>query len=279
MRKRRTLARIVVAAAAAATLLAAQAADAGVPPPVLPDNTVEQGTSAGANFYWSTDTDYWSVVAVTAAPPTDYDLQLWDTNGNELATSTYGAGTVDFIAINSNTGYEPEQSYRIAAPRYSGSTGYYLEARQGTNATTLPTPTNNGVSGAGDPQLAFASVKDADVISVEDVYLTAGTKFWVADSPTTNGDFFFLESHPGVASTYIVTRAQAAAIPGTKEAEGCTLYTANYTGWHGFVYVNDQLPVAGQTQSGTAVSIVGYDPARPNTCPNRNFPAATPPGP
>jgi hypothetical protein len=150
--------------------------------------------------------------------------------------------------------------------------------REGNTITTLPTPDNNGVTGPSDPDLAFAWVHSQDVVSVSDIYLTAGQKFWVNVANASQG-FYLLESNPADASTFIRTRSQAIAIPGTKYAQGCTMFTANYTGWHGLVEVNSDLPHATNPQEGIANVLDGYDAARPNTCPQRNFPDPTPAGP
>jgi hypothetical protein len=113
---------------------------------------------------------------------------------------------------------------------------------------------------------------------VADVYLNAGEAFWVK-VPNTNSGFFFLESNPGDPATFIRSRYDAVTVPGTRTAQGCTLYTANYTGWHGFVVVNPDPPQTTNPPTGVGYAVHRYDPSRPNTCPQRNFPAPTPPGP
>lgn len=78
-----------------------------------------------ASYMFPTTTHYWSVIGV--ATSADYDLSLYDVGGALLGTSTYGTGVTDFIAINSNLrplGWVPD---------------------------------NDGVTGPGDPDLAFAA--------------------------------------------------------------------------------------------------------------------------
>ena len=256
--------------AVVATVLVGQAAYAGTP---LADGAVVT-TSTATTYTFNTTTYYWSIVAV--ATPVDYDLRLYDSTNTLLATSDYATGTTDFIAINSNL--KTLGSYSAAVSHWSGAGPYYVQQNQGHTVTTLPASANDGVSGPSDPDLTFASVDSQNVINVSDIYLTAGQKFWV-NSANTNGYFFLLESNPADPSTFVRTRAQAAAIAGTKYAQGCTMYTANYTGWHALVEVNQDLPHATSPQEGLANAIVAYDPARPNTCPQRNFPDPTPPGP
>ncbi len=267
---RRSIFTAIAAAATATIVLVPQAAFADSP---LADAVVV--TSSAANGYtFSTNTPYCSVVGVSTAA--DWDLKLDDGGGTQLGQSVYGLGAVDFVAINSNLrAYGP---YKASVVLFSGSAAYNVELRQGNTVATLPWPANDGVSGAGDPDLGFATVSSADVIRVVDVWLNAGESFWAKVSNADAG-FYFLESNPGSPSTFIRSRAQAAGIAGTRTAQGCTLYTAHYTGWHGFVVVNPDTPQATNPPSGIGYALHRFDPARPNTCPQRNFPGPTPPGP
>jgi hypothetical protein len=258
-----------VVATVAAIVLVGQAAYAST----LTDGVVIDTNAVSATYTFNTVSDYWSVIGV--ATSADYDLRLY-AGGVLLGTSDYGTGVTDFIAINSNL--RPLGAYSAVVNHYAGTGSYYVEQRQGHTVTSLPVPDNDGVTGPSDPDLAFAAVNSQDVISVSDIYLIAGQQYWV-NAANTGQDFYMLESNPGDSSTFIRTRAQATAIAGTSTAEGCTLYTANYTGWHGLVEINPILPVFTNPQQGTANALDGYDPARPNTCPQRNFPDPTPPGP
>ncbi len=261
----------IVATAVVAVLLPSAAAYASTP---LADATVVPSSAGNADYTFNSTSYYWSVVALSTKA--DYDLHLYDGNNNVLGASLYGTGVDDFVAINSNL--RPLGPYDANITHYAGTGVYYVEQRQGHTITTLPQPANDGVSGAGDPDLAFASVGSADVISVSDVYLNAGDAFWV-NVANPAGNFFFLESNPADPSTFIRSRAQAVAVPGTRTAQGCTLYTANYSGWHGLVVANPDPPHSTNPGSGYAYALHRYDPARPNTCPQRNFPAPTPAGP
>jgi hypothetical protein len=253
------------------TVLIAQPAYAST---VLPDATVLVSNATSQTYTFNTVSHYWSVVAV--ATSADYDLRLMDVGGATLATSTYGTGVTDFIAINSNL--RPLGTYYATVTHFAGTGSYYVEQREGNNITGIPWPDNDGVTGAGDPDLAFASVNSQDVISVSDMWLVAGQQFWV-NASDPGQSFYFLESNPNDPSTFIRSRWQAANVAGTSESQGCTLYTANYTGWHGIVEVNSSLPYTSNPQQGIANALDRLDPARPNTCPQRNFPAPTPAGP
>jgi hypothetical protein len=264
------LRRSIFAAVTAALVLVPQAAFASV---ALADGVVVT-TSTANDYTFNTTTHYWSVVAVGTA--VDYDLRLYDGGNMLLGSSTYGTGTTDFVAINSNL--RNLGSYRASVNLYSGSGNYNVEQRQGRSMMNLPWPANDGVSGAGDPDLGFATVMSTDVISVADIWLNAGEQFWAKVSGI-NAGFFFLESNPADSATFIRSRVQAVLVPGTSSAQGCMLYTANYTGWHGLVVVNPDPPQATNPPSGVGYALHRMDPSRPNTCPQRNFPGPTPPGP
>lgn len=268
---RTALTTAAAAAMLAGPFLAPQAAFASTP---LADGAVVVSNAVSADYTFTTTSYYWSIVAV--ATSSDYDIRLYDVGGALLGTSDYGTGVTDFIAINSNL--RPLGWYDATVTRFSGTGSYYVQQNQGHTVTTLPVPDNDGVTGPSDPDLAFASVLSQNVVSVSDIYLTAGQKFWV-NAVDPGQQFYLLESNPADPSTFIRTRAQATAIAGTSTAEGCTLYTANYTGWHGLVEVNSDLPHTTSPQQGVANALDGYDPARPSTCPQRNFPAPTPAGP
>jgi hypothetical protein len=268
---RRLVRSALLAALCAVVVLTPGAAYAST---ALPNATVVTTSTAG-DYTFSTTSYYWSVVAI--ATPVNYDLDLWVSNGRlPMDSSTQGTGLTDFIAINSNL--RALGAYRAVVGHVSGIGSYSIEQVQGDTVTTLPIPANDGVSGPSDPDLAFAVVRSQDVIGISDVYLNAGDSFWVNTAGTDDG-FYFLESNPAVTSTFVRSRAQAATVPGTRTAQGCTLYTANYTGWHGLVAVNPDPPHATDPGSGTAFALHRFDPARQNTCPQRNFPAPTPPGP
>lgn len=80
----------------------------------------------------SSDTDYYAVelapgatLVATLTPPAsaDYDLQIQNSSGTVLASSTLGTGQVD-IARNTNTGTSPVTRY-VRVVYYSGGAGSY----------------------------------------------------------------------------------------------------------------------------------------------------------
>jgi hypothetical protein len=269
--KRRWLQGGVMVGVVVTTLLVAQAAYAST----LADAVVVNTSAAPASYTFSSVTPYWSVVAVSTS--VDYDLALYDGSNNLLAASSYGTGVTDFIAVNSNL--RALGSYQATVAHYAGAGSYYIQQRQGHTVTQLPIPANQGVSGPDSPDLNFAWIHSQDVASVSDIYFNAGDKFWVKTANYAQAGFFLLESNPADPSTFIRDRSQASAYPGTQVYQGCTLFTVHYTGWHGLLVINQDPPHATNPQQGIAYALDRFDPARPTTCPMRNFPDPTPPGP
>jgi hypothetical protein len=261
----------VVAATVVGVVLVAQAAYAGA----LADGQIIDTNAVQESFTFNTVSEYWSIVALSTSA--DYDISLYDSSSKLLSGSDYGTGVTDFVAINSND--RALGGYTATVKKYSGTGSYYIQQNQGHTVTTLPIPANQGVSGPSSPDLAFAAVNSGNVISVSDVWLNAGDSFWVNTANYPQDGFFLLESNPNNPATFIENRATASAFPGTRTAEGCTLFTAQYSGWHGLVAVNPGPPIATNPGSGIAYALDRYDPTRPNTCPQRNFPAPTPAGP
>jgi len=244
----------------------------------LTTETVQFGSSSNqappATTTWdfTTTSHFWSIVGVYSDD--DYDLTL-SAAGRTLASSVYGAGRTDFIAIDSNDARRPLGAYRATVRRFSGTTNFAVEQMQGRFVTTLPVPANDGVSGAGDPDLAFTSISSNRVVRISDIFLVAGDAFWVK---TTNldGDVFFLESNPGDSSTWVRNRSSAVSSVNSRLVDGCTVYTAQYTGWHALAMVNNSWPVTTDPAGGTGHPLIQYSTSRPSSCPVKNFPGPTP---
>lgn len=217
-----------------------------------------------------TDRPAWSAIGVYS--PYDWDLSLYEARGPWLDTSHNGAGRTEFVAINSYL--RPLGPYTAEAHRFSGYYPY-VQWRQATDKIVLPYPANDGVTGAGDPDLAFAWIMNRDVINVFNMYLQRGEAFWVNSTP--HNLFYLLETRTTDGTT--MDRGEAGYVPGMRVVGNCTLYRANVTGWHGVVMVSDRTPVTTVPAGGLGLALHRFDPARPDTCPQRNFPDYTPPGP
>lgn len=271
-RVKRAVARLSTAVAAIVAMIVAmpQTAVAGI---VLDDGVVLQSTTR-TDYLVTTDHPAWAAVAVYSS--SNYNVSLFDQWGGWLSSSYgYGPGKTEFIAVNAHR--MPLATYRAETGPSYGSGLAYTQWRQSNLGITLPVPANDGVTGPSDPDLAFVSLSNAAVVNVVDVYLQAGDSFWVNTPPDTT--FFFLESNPYDSTTYLRSRHQHATAGAIRTAGHCTLYRANHTGMHGLLMVADRAPETTTPPGGLAVALHRYDPARPYTCPQRNFPDYTPPGP
>lgn len=226
------------------------------------------------DYTYRTYQRHWSVVAVQPSATADWDLTLRDGAGTTVATSLYGAGRTDFVAVDSTTGRRPLSVYTAAVTAYTPGR-YWVQQHTGTETITLPAITHHGVTGAGDPDLAFAVLADQDVVSIADIQLSAGESFW-ASTPTAASSLFLLESDPADPATFAQGRAAATTRQHTQVIDGCTLYTAQRSGRHALVMIGDRAPETHEPTQGRAYALHRVDPSTPASCPQRNFPAPTP---
>ena len=266
----RVIRRLAVPGALALVALGATNAYAGGN---LPSGALVTGTTT-QQYSYTTQYDYWSVTAVQPTTTSDYDLTVYDVGGAPLASSTYGQGVTDFVAVDSNTGTRSFQTYYPTVNRYTAGS-YWVQAQYGARTVTLPTPTHHGTTGFSDPDIAYISLNSDDVVSIEDIYLTAGQSFW-AVSPTAASELYLLEADTSHVSTFVQSRYQATLRQHIQSIDNCTLYSATTTGWHALVMVRDTPPTVTNPVQGTAFGLHQYDPTQPNYCPIANFPAATP---
>jgi hypothetical protein len=239
----------------------------------LPSGALVAGTTA-QQYSYTTTYDYWSVTAVQPTATSDYDLTLYSAGGSALASSTYGEGMTDFVAVDSNTGTRPFQTYYPDVTLYSPGS-YWVQAQYGARTVSLPTPTHHGTTGFSDPDIAFVILNSDDVVSIADIYLTAGQSFW-AVSPTAASQLYLLEADTSYPSTFVQSRYEATLRLHTQVIDNCTLYAATTTGWHALVLIKDTPPTVTNPVQGIAFGLHKYDPTQPNYCPMANFPAATP---
>jgi len=243
---------------------------------VVPPSGQVLTSSVAPSFYsYDTTVPYWSVIAENPQQPSDYDLYLYNSAGAEVGYSDYGVGYTDFVAVDSNSGTEGYQNWFATVTRYAGSGPYALQAQYGATITTIPTPTHQGTTGAGDPDLAFLSLQSPWVVNISDIYLTAGESFW-ATTTSAADNMYLLEANPSNSATFIQGRSQATNNQHTQVVDGCTLYTAEYTGWHALVIVSDTYPQTTNPGSGIAFGIHAYNAAQPTSCPMADWPNPTP---
>jgi hypothetical protein len=161
--------------------------------------------------------------------------------------------------------------YRANVKRTSGSGSYAIQLRRTPKIVTLPTPAWDGVKDISDPDIAFVTMNDSDVVGLFEIHLDAGQKFWV--NSNSAGRLYLVESISD-SSTWIQSRAETGTA-NTKFINNCTLYTATVSNWHALVLVEDRFPTGG-TNGGLGFALHKFNPAKPTTCPIRNFPGPTP---
>jgi hypothetical protein len=270
VRKRAIALRLAVPGALVLVVATATAAYAGGN---LPSGSLVAGTTT-QQYSYTTQYDYWSVTAVQPTATSDYDLTLYDVTGAPLASSTYGTGKTDFVAVDSNIGTRKFQTYYPDVTLYTAGS-FWVQAQYGARAVALPTPTHHGTTGFSDPDIAYITLNSDDVVSIEDIYLTAGQSFW-AVSPTAASQLYLLEANTASPASYVQSRYGVSLLQHTQAIDNCTLYTASITGWHALVMVRDSAPTVTNPVQGIAFGLHKYDPTQPTYCPMANFPAATP---
>jgi hypothetical protein len=241
----------------------------------LPDGTVASTLYAPVDYKFSLNTAYWSVLALHPMDSdADADLELRTSGGTFLDGSAWDAGETDFVAVDSNIGRQPYGDYLATATRAAGNGWHDLQLRKGKTTTTLPNPAWDGVSGPGDPDIAFATLLDSELASISDIFLSAGDKFW-ASSTTAGTHLYLMESSSSNPASWAQSRIEAGIVNTPTVIDNCTLYTAKVTSWHALLMVGDRRPVW-NTGGGMSFALHRYDPAKPTTCPIRNFPNPTP---
>lgn len=267
--------RLMLAAGTALALIAFVAAPAFAGGTLANDTVYTYSTAQG--FDYATTVPYWSVVAELPQEPADYGLNLLNVGGGLLDSSDYGAGHTSFVAVDSNSGTEPFQTYYPSVVHHSGSGSYAIEVQDGANEVFIPTPTHQGTTGFSDPDLAFMNIDSNQVVSISDIYLTAGESFWASGDGTAGSLLYLLEANPTNTSSFIQSRGAAAEDQNTKVIDDCTLYTAEVTGWHALVMVSDTWPVATNPQQGLGIALHAFDTTDPSGyCPLADFPGPTP---
>lgn len=259
------------AAALALVVVTAQTASAGAN---LPSGSPVTGTVT-TQYQYTASYGYWSVTAVVPTSTSDYDLYMYDKNNSLLASSTYGDGVTDFVAVDSNAGTRTlPQVYNPQVKQYAPGQ-YWVEAQYGATEVSIPAPTHQGTTGFSDTDIRFISLNSNHVVSIADIYLAAGQSFW-ATTPVAANQLFLLEADTSVPSTFVQSRVEASIRDHTQVVDNCTRYTATTTGWHALVLVSDTQPVATSPQQGIAFGLHAYDASQPNYCPMSGFPGPTP---
>ncbi len=151
------------------------------------------------NYSMTTSNSYWSAVVIRPGT-SDYDLDLYSDPGltTLLASSRYGTGVMDYVAIDSNR--RADATYYPSVSQYAGTGTYGIEAVQGS--TTL----NAGSSTATMGTLGVASIRDSYQTSGVPVYVRV-----VPSSASQQGEVVLLGDDPATASTWVQGRSAAKA--------------------------------------------------------------------
>jgi len=266
--------RFMLPGAAALVLVASTAAPAFAGGAITGGTVYSYYTAQGFNY--TTSVPYWSVFAEVPESPTDY-LSLYNSSFGLLGWSEEAeAGETNFVAVDSNSGTQPYQTYNATVPHYPGTGEYAVEVQDGANTVTIPTPTHQGTTGFSDPDLAFMTVMDNQIVTIRDIYLTAGESFWASGQGTAEENLLLLEANPSNSSSFVQTRAAATGDQNTQVIDDCTLYTAEVTGWHALVIFSNTFPDS-NSQEGLGIALHAFDATDPaGYCPIADFPAATP---
>ena len=181
---------------------------------------------AGHMYKYVTNTKYWSVVGTDTTTGIDVDLRLYGDKGEDelLGTSFLGAGSVDFLAVDSNHRELDTYFPRIDAVSDVGG-GYDIQFA-GTGITL----------GAQPQEVAMLS---NELFAVRDTFLEAGKSYRFVLSPGTglmDADLFLMDSLPLSPTTWVKSKSQA--IDGGSAAAGAPVImeiTAPRSDWYGLV--------------------------------------------
>ncbi len=104
----------------------------------LPQDTHWLWNATGAGWHYSAATNNWAVAGMRSPSTADYDLRLYgDNNHNhELASSTYGGSTVEFVVGDYNHSRLGDEFVQVS--RFSGDTANYRINFDGNTSTAYP---------------------------------------------------------------------------------------------------------------------------------------------
>lgn len=212
---------------------AAGPAAAGAPVP-LDDGSKGSGSgvgSPGMTFSLTTTSPYWSAIVVKNetldGAAVDYDMSIADGAGTPLAASSYGAGVMDFVAIDSNL--RAPGPYLLNVNRFSSSgSSYWFDIwfRQ-----------RNQILGGA---LNVAYTLDDQWLQIRDVYLNAGdclaVSAWRFGQST--GQMLLMASNPAKPVQGRGDAVVSVSYQPTDTGMKTLRYTATRAGWYGFVITN-----------------------------------------
>ncbi len=171
---------------------------------------------------------YWAAIGVRPNTiGTDWDISVWQTSASYpdcvsglLMNSVDYGSRMDFVIGDFN--HNPQETYRIAALRWSGSSPGTVEWHGGSDQLVV------------NSARVQKALGPSDMIQVYDVNLVAGTtyRFQFATMGPADIRYFVFENVGG--GPYWGNRAGAAL-----QANDCASYTPTVSGWHGVAVVCD----------------------------------------
>ncbi|MHA3701447.1 IPT/TIG domain-containing protein [Jatrophihabitans sp. YIM 134969] len=183
------------------------------------------------NYSATTTRNYWSAVAVRPQDGSDSDLILYDdaAQSSVLASSGYTSTTTDFVAVNSNSGVRPLQTYFPRVNRFAGTGNYTVGFYQGSS--TLSSGGQTVSTGSTLP------------ISIRDSYQNAGVPVYYRAVPLAGQTLALSFLQPGVG---VLGRSSAVNGPVGAAGQDVSLaVTPSATGYAGLVLVNQGMTSGG----------------------------------
>jgi hypothetical protein len=204
--------------------------DYGFRQPLSDGNQVVGSTPpADRNYHYDTTHPHWSVIALRPPAGADDDLVLFDDRAQQqrLNASLLGVDTIDFVAVDSNTGRRPLGDYYPRVHRVSGTGNYTVE-----------------LADAGDVLVDTAKrqMTANDVVASWDSCLTAGQQVTFTATPgdpSQDAELFVVSSDPATPDSFIRNRLSATAASANGPGQPETIsYTAGQAGCVGVVLIN-----------------------------------------
>jgi hypothetical protein len=185
------------------------------------------------NYSFAAPAGFWSVVAEKPDTGSDTDLTLFSdfNQTTSLGTSAFGGTATDFVAINSNSGHRPAQTYYPRVHQFAGSGGYTVQGVPGSSVLSLGS--------------SVASFTNNQPVAIRDSFQNSGVPVSYRAVPGSSVDAQLCVTP---AASDIVQRSVSTCgtDPGTGNAATLT-YSPVSSGWHGLVLLDNSLTAGNVT--------------------------------
>jgi hypothetical protein len=225
----RAVSTTVISAVCAAAVIVASSGPAFAAATELTDNTPQNSIKVSEdiqeNWSFSTQTPYWSALVVQPPPGWTVITDVGFDRTGFVRSNANGVTGLNFVAIDSNSGRRPYDSYfGRAIPNDApsdwpgGPPSYDIVFLQGANSIG---PGTNTITWPGTL-----------FVAVRDLLLYQGQQVTLSVDPADTA--YLLASDPADSSTWIQGRDSAAA----RTDVGTLQYTAPRSAWYGVILVN-----------------------------------------